>query len=90
MRNKVAEAEEMYRILTDHSNDLICMHEPDGTFKYISPSMKYIIGYEQEELLNKKIFSILHHDDIEKLKNLKEQKNSEIKFIMNYTKKLII
>jgi PAS domain S-box-containing protein len=73
VRNKVAEAEEMYRILTDHSNDLICMHEPDGTFKYISPSMKYIIGYEQEELLNKKIFSILHHDDIEKLKNgLKE------------------
>jgi PAS domain S-box-containing protein len=50
------------------------MHEPDSTFKYISPSIKNILGYEQEELLNKKVFSIIHHDDIEKLKGeLKER-----------------
>ena len=57
IRRKIEKAEEMYRLLTDHSNDLICLQEPNGAFRYISPSVKNLLGYEQSEFLGKKIIS---------------------------------
>jgi PAS domain S-box-containing protein len=76
IRNKIDEAEKMYRILTDNSNDLICLHEIDSTFKYISPSIKNLLGYEQSELLGRNVFGIVHNDDIEDLKYVMEQRVS--------------
>ena len=74
IKRKIEEAEEMYRLLTDNSNDLICLQEPDSTFKYISPSIKNLLGYEQSEFLGKKVFSIVHEEDIEALKYAMENK----------------
>ncbi|TXD52652.1 MULTISPECIES: response regulator [unclassified Polaribacter] len=73
-RKKIEEAEEMCRLLTDHSNDLICLNEPEGTFKYISPSIKNLLGYEQSEFLGKLVFSIVHKEDLQSFKNALEQK----------------
>ncbi|TXD50558.1 MULTISPECIES: PAS domain-containing protein [unclassified Polaribacter] len=67
--DQIEKAEEMYRILTGHSNDLICLQEPDSTFKYISPSIKNLLGYEQTDFLRKQVFSIVHKDDIQSLKD---------------------
>jgi PAS domain S-box-containing protein len=72
--SEIKKAEEMYRILTDHSTDLICLHEPDTTFKYISPSMKSLLGYEPSEFLGKQVFDIIHKDDIKPLQEAIEQK----------------
>jgi PAS domain S-box-containing protein len=72
--DEIRKVEEMYRLLADHSNDLICLHEPDSTFKYISPSVKNILGYEQSEFLGKQVFDMLHNDDIEPLQDAIEQK----------------
>ncbi|ARV15969.1 hypothetical protein BTO07_12800 [Polaribacter sp. SA4-12] len=72
--NEIKKAEEMYRILTDHSTDLICLHKPDSTFKYISPSIKNLLGYEQSEFLGKQVFDIIHNDDIQPLQEAIEQK----------------
>ncbi|AUC21779.1 hypothetical protein BTO15_06505 [Polaribacter sejongensis] len=66
-RSEIEKAEEMYRILTDNSNDLICLHEVDSTFKYISPSIHNLLGYEQSELLGTKVFGIVHKEDIKPL-----------------------
>lgn len=68
IRNKIEKNEEMYRLLTDNSNDLICLQEPDSSFKYISPSIKKILGYNQSDFLGKKVYNIVHNDDIEPLK----------------------
>ncbi|MCG1037734.1 PAS domain-containing protein [Polaribacter sargassicola] len=65
--NNIKKANEMYRVLTDNSNDIICLQEPDSTFKYISPSIKKILGYEQSTFLGKKIFTIVHKDDLQNL-----------------------
>jgi PAS domain S-box-containing protein len=70
IRNKIEKADEMYRLLTNHSNDLICMHKTDSTFKYISPSIKSILGYEQTDLLGKTVFGFMHENDIEPLKDI--------------------
>lgn len=72
--NKIEKAEEMYRLLADNSNDLICLNEIDSTFKYISPSIKNLLGYEQLDLLGKKIFSLIHNDDLQPLKDEMKQK----------------
>ena len=72
--NKIEKAEEMYRLLADNSNDLICLNEIDSTFKYISPSIKNLLGYEQLDLLGKKIFSLIHNDDLQLIKDEMKQK----------------
>ena len=72
--SEIKKAEEMYRILTDHSTDLICLHEPDSTFKYISPSIKNLLGYDPSEFLGKQVFEILHNDDIKPLQDAIQQK----------------
>ena len=71
--DKIEKAEEMYRLLSDNTNDLICLQEPDSRFKYISPSIKNLLGYEQSEFLGRKVFSIVHKDDIERLKDTMNQ-----------------
>ncbi|QVY64338.1 PAS domain-containing protein [Polaribacter sp. Q13] len=74
IRIEIEKAEEMYRVLTDNSNDLITLHEPDSTFTYISPSIKNLLGYEQQELLGEKVFGIVHKDDVESLINVMEER----------------
>ena len=71
---EIEKAEELYRLLTDHSNDIICLQEPDSTFKYMSPSIKKVLGFEPSEFIGKQIFSIVHNDDIQSLKDAIEQK----------------
>lgn len=73
IRDKIDRAEEMYRLLSDNSNDLICLQEADSRFKYISPSIKNLLGYDQSEFLGKKVFSIVHEDDIERLQKSMSQ-----------------
>ena len=62
---QIEKAEKMYRLLADNSNDLICLHEPDSTFKYISPSIKDILGYEQAEKIGELGFSLIYKDDVQ-------------------------
>ncbi|APZ45626.1 hypothetical protein BW723_04630 [Polaribacter reichenbachii] len=64
IRDNIARAEKMYRLLTDNSNDLICLHKLDSTFKYISPSIKSILGYNEPELIETLGFNIIHKDDV--------------------------
>jgi PAS domain S-box-containing protein len=61
-------SQEMFRLLANNTNDLICLQEPDSTFKYISPSIKNLLGYEPFDFIGKKVFSIVHKDDIKSLK----------------------
>ena len=58
----------MYRLLADHSNDLISLHEPDSTFKYISPSIESLLGYDQSEFIGKRVFSLVYKEDLKPLK----------------------
>lgn len=60
---------EYYKKVADNSRDLICVHEPDGTFKYVSPSVKKLLGYKPEELVGRHPQDFLFHpDDKEEIK----------------------
>ncbi|GAB7010206.1 PAS domain S-box protein [Halorubrum trueperi] len=55
--------EERFQAFIEHSTDIISVLDPDGTYRYQSPSSERIIGYESEELLGETAFEYVHPDD---------------------------
>lgn len=47
------DSERRYRLISENSRDLICLHDLDGKCNFVSPSITYLTGYAPEELLNK-------------------------------------
>jgi diguanylate cyclase (GGDEF)-like protein/PAS domain S-box-containing protein len=72
------ESEQKFRLITEHSSDLIRIVDEAGIIQYASPSHKTILGYEPEELEGKSLLLILHPDDIpvvqKRLKQLRHKK----------------
>ena len=57
------ESEQQYRLLAEHSEDIISVHSPDSLIQYISPSVKTVLGYAPEEVLGHNIIEFVHPDD---------------------------
>jgi PAS domain S-box-containing protein len=57
------ESEERYRLLANHSTDLISRQTASGVYLYVSPASRYLLGYEPVELVGKSILEILHPED---------------------------
>lgn len=58
------ETTEKYRLFADNVNDMISQHAPDGTYLYLSPSCRNILGYDPEELIGVNPYTLFHPDDI--------------------------
>ncbi|WP_165930128.1 PAS domain S-box protein [Flavobacterium sandaracinum] len=67
------EAKNRYRLLADNTVDLVCLHNFDGTFQYISPSVFKLLGYHPEYLEGKSPLEFMHPQDVEEV-----QKNISI------------
>ena len=63
---KIKVSEQKYRLLADHSKDLIWLLNPDSKIVYTSPSAGELLGYKSEDLLGKKIYDLIHPKDIKK------------------------
>jgi PAS domain S-box-containing protein len=55
--------EELHRLLSESSRDMICLHEPDGTFLYVSNAVKDLLDYEPEELIGTSPYRLFHPFD---------------------------
>jgi len=62
--NQLRESEERYRLLAEHSTDMISKHTPDGTYVYVSPASRQLFGYEPEELIGQHPIDQVHPDDV--------------------------
>ncbi|WP_336773490.1 PAS domain S-box protein [Paenibacillus sp. MMO-58] len=56
--------EELHKLISDHSQDVILRLTPDGIISYVSPAARYQIGYEPEELIGKHAYEYWHPDDL--------------------------
>jgi diguanylate cyclase (GGDEF)-like protein/PAS domain S-box-containing protein len=60
---RLAEAEAHFRLLAETSTDVISLHDLDGTYRWISPSVRATFGYEPGELVGRTAFDFVHPED---------------------------
>lgn len=61
------QSEARFRLLAENMSDLVCLHEPDGRYLYISPSCQTLLGFTPEELIGLSPYPFLHPDDVERI-----------------------
>ncbi|KQP41427.1 hypothetical protein ASF49_16755 [Methylobacterium sp. Leaf104] len=59
----VIDSEARYRLLADHTRDMIVQVDLDTTRRYVSPACRDLLGYEPEELVGTKPIDGVHPDD---------------------------
>ena len=62
--NALRESEELYRMLTDNSNDLIYLVDVEGKIVYASPSAHRVLGRDIARLVGTPAFASVHPDDL--------------------------
>lgn len=60
---ELRKTEKVYRLISENSKDLICLHELDWRYKYVSPSVREILGYEPEDLVGQDPYALMHPKD---------------------------
>jgi PAS domain S-box-containing protein len=68
------ESEARFRLLAEKTSDLVCLHEPDGRYLYISPSCRRLLGYEPEELLGTDPYDLFHPEDLKRIRSEAHEK----------------
>ena len=66
-------SEEKFRFIAENSNDLICQHDLDGNFTYLSPSSYEILGYKPQELLSKSPRNFIMKKDLKSIQKYYEK-----------------
>lgn len=56
-------------LLLNNVRDLICIHNQDGTYLFVSPSIEDLTGFKPYELIGKNPYDFFHPDDLELVKN---------------------
>jgi PAS domain S-box-containing protein len=63
-------AEEKFRLITENMTDCVALVDTKGTYQYVSPSHKELLGYDPEDMIGISGFDIAHPDDLERITRL--------------------
>jgi PAS domain S-box-containing protein len=61
----LAKSEAQLNMVTSNMADIISQSSSDGSYIYVSPSIKQVMGYEPQEVIGKSILDFIHPDDVE-------------------------
>jgi PAS domain S-box-containing protein/putative nucleotidyltransferase with HDIG domain len=70
MQQALAEREAQFRLLAENSSDMISRHDMHGTFLYVSPACRTLLGYEPAELIGQPVIPFVHPDDAKSILEL--------------------
>lgn len=56
---------EALRALVRNSTDMLARHAPDGTYRYVSPACRELLGYEPAQLVGRSAYDLFHPEDLE-------------------------
>ncbi|WP_421774993.1 PAS domain S-box protein [Gracilimonas sp.] len=85
IEEELEESRELYELLANHSADMVCLHEADGTYLYISPVVEQLLGYKPEELIGTSPYVLFHQDDLEKIQNESHKKAQNGEQVKSFT-----
>lgn len=74
---ELRESEERYRIIAEHSHDIIKVLHSNGQITYASPSHEKVIGFKPDELVGKTFFNTIHKEDVEQIRKQFESSIAE-------------
>lgn len=67
-RKMYQESEKNNFHISENAVEMISRHSLDGKYLYVSPSCKYLLGYEPEELIGVDPYELFHPDSIESIR----------------------
>jgi diguanylate cyclase (GGDEF)-like protein/PAS domain S-box-containing protein len=67
-----AQNEATFRLISENMGDIIALYNPDGTLRYVSPSVKKVLGYEPAEVLGLTPYQFIHPDDMNLARRARE------------------
>ncbi|MGB3494011.1 MAG: EAL domain-containing protein [Elainellaceae cyanobacterium] len=59
----LSESEERLRLVTENMSDLVCLHDSEGRYVYVTPSSRVLLGYDPAELIGHHPEEWVHPDD---------------------------
>jgi PAS domain S-box-containing protein len=83
-QKKLMESERFHRALTENSLDVVFVHDPDGTLRYVSPSIQAVLGFKPADLMGQNVISLIHPEDqpsvMETLKRISAGEENQARF----------
>ncbi len=70
MEETIQSSEKRFRALIENSTDGFVLLDGDGTMRYASPNFTRISGYAIEEFISRKLFELVHPDELERVMRL--------------------
>lgn len=67
-REELAASEERYRLLAEHSMDVVMRVDAHHLIEWVSPSAQAAMGVAPEELVGQRTADLLHPDDVERFR----------------------
>jgi diguanylate cyclase (GGDEF)-like protein/PAS domain S-box-containing protein len=67
------EAKQRYTALVGDSYEAICLVDAEGRIIYLSPGLHRMFGYDDEELLGRDGFALLHREDVSRIEDLRRE-----------------
>lgn len=62
------EGEMRFRLMAEKAIDMMSHHAPDGSYLYVSPACRQLLGYEPEEMVGTDPYSYIHPEDIKNVR----------------------
>jgi PAS domain S-box-containing protein len=60
---QLRQKEQQYRMVAEHTQDLVALHAADSRYLWVSPSVTQILGYAPDDLIGARPYSFIHPED---------------------------
>ena len=72
-------SQELLSLITNNMSDLVCLHDLEAKFVYLTPSSQILLAYSPEELIGQSLYELVHPDDLEQVRRVFQKQYSQEK-----------
>ncbi|MBD8837546.1 MULTISPECIES: PAS domain S-box protein [unclassified Paenibacillus] len=67
---KLLHSEEMFKLITDHAQEIIYIADQEGVCRFCSPSVQGLLGYSPEQVIGQNNDAYFHPQDLERISQM--------------------